>query len=442
MKLRTNQVKPVEVGVSFMKSNKSKPSIIVAPTAFGKSIVIAEIVRRLDEKVIILQPSKELLEQNYNKFINLGGEAEIFSASMGSKDIGRITYATIGSIKKVPHIIKDQKITKIIIDECDRFPREKSGMLRTFVDSIKATHVLGLTATPLKLQTSMDLSRTTISKWVMLTSPSKKGNFFKNILHVAQIQEMLDLGFWTPLIYEDESSDTSVLKFNTSKSEYTQESIWEYYKNNSLDNRIVKKISELKDRKAILVAVPKIEDAEGISAKLPNSAVVHSYMKKSERDDVVKRFKSGDIKIIVQVNVLTVGFDYPELDCLICARASSSISWWYQFLGRGTRIHPDKKDTLVIDYVGSTKRLGKIEDLVYKKDEKDKYQLYGEGGKLMSGIPIDSIGVESLDYFMPFGKYKGSNIKHIPKSYKEWMLKEFKWNESNKELRDALMSNM
>ena len=83
MELRPNQIEPVEKGVAFFKQKKADPSIIVAPTAFGKSIVIAKIAKEVDERLLVIQPSKELLEQNFNKFINLGGEASIYSTAMG-----------------------------------------------------------------------------------------------------------------------------------------------------------------------------------------------------------------------------------------------------------------------------------------------------------------------------------------------------------------------
>lgn len=101
MKLRKNQELPVQIGTDFFSQKKPLPSIMVCPTAFGKSILIAYICKNINEKVLVLQPSKELLEQNYNKFIGLGGEASIFSASMGQKEIGHVTYATIGSIKGI-----------------------------------------------------------------------------------------------------------------------------------------------------------------------------------------------------------------------------------------------------------------------------------------------------------------------------------------------------
>ena len=70
---------------------------------------------------------------------------------MGSKELGDVTYATIGSIINIAYKFKEMGVTKIIIDECDRYPRNKSGQLRRFVDGMKATHVLGLNCNPLKI---------------------------------------------------------------------------------------------------------------------------------------------------------------------------------------------------------------------------------------------------------------------------------------------------
>jgi DNA repair protein RadD len=157
LELRPNQIEPVRKGIEYFSEKKPQPSLIIAPTAFGKSIVIASIAKGVGERLLVIQPSKELLEQNYNKFINLGGEASIYSASLGEKEIGNVTYATIGSIVNIATTFKEMGITKVIIDECDRYPREPNGMLRRFLKGAGITHTLGLTATPLKLQTNMGM---------------------------------------------------------------------------------------------------------------------------------------------------------------------------------------------------------------------------------------------------------------------------------------------
>ena len=453
MKLRENQVEPVAIGVEFFKTKNMKPSIIVAPTAFGKSIVIAAIAKELGEKLLVLQPSKELLEQNYDKFVTLGGEASIYSASMGSKELGDVTYATIGSIIKIAGKFRELGVTKIIIDECDRYPRDKSGQLRRFVDGMKATHVLGLTATPLKLQTNMG-DTGPYSKLVMLTNRSKHGMFFKFILHVSQIQDIVELGYWTPLEYQSYDFDTGALVYNSSGAEYTNDSIARSYENQNIGNKIVKKVAELVDRKSILVAVPTIEQATQLAGRIPNAEVVHGGTSKDERRRIIEDFRSQKTRVIVQVNVLTVGFDYPELDCLITGRPTASISWWYQFVGRGTRIHENKRDCLVVDFVGSVEKFGKVEALYYKQDGEENWELYGENKKQITGIPMHEIGIhlegginlsekvneegEIEKVYMTFGKYSGKPVASVPPYYRKWLLDNITWGPWNIKIKNEI----
>ena len=451
MELRPNQIEPVERGVAFFKQKKAEPSIIVAPTAFGKSIVIASIAKEVGERMLVIQPNKELLEQNYNKFIGLGGTASIYSAAMGEKEIGEVTYATIGSIVNIAPKFKELGITKVIIDECDRFPREPNGMLRRFLNGAKITHVLGLTATPLKLQNNLNQFKEPYSKLVMLTSKSKKGIFFKHIIHVAQIQEMVDMKFWSPLYYESYDFDTGELVYNSTGAEYSDSSIKRAYKNQNIGQKIIKKIQSLYDRKSILVAVPSIDEAKELASQLPSCEAVYSDMPTSERNRIVEEFKSGKIRIVIQVNILSVGFDHPELDCIITGRPTASMSWWYQFVGRVTRIHPNKRDGLVVDFVGSVPKFGRVEDLYFKFVD-NEWKLYGEERKLITGIPINEIGLwiegkpsphevaaQGAKITMPFGKWAGKEVREIPKSYREWMLTNFQWNPFNQKIKDEIL---
>mgnify|MGYP001551231444 CR=1 FL=1 len=451
MKLRDNQIEPVRLGVQYFKEPKPVPSLIVAPTAFGKSIVIAKIAKEVGEKILVIQPSKELLEQNYEKFIKLGGEAEIYSASLGEKEIGDVTYATIGSIVNVAWKFKELGITKVIIDECDRFPREPDGMLRRFLKAAGIKWTLGFTATPLKLQTNMGRDGSPISKLVMLTSRSKKGNFFKKIIHVEQISNMVNRGYWSPLEYFSFDFDTGDLIYNTTGADFTQKSIEKAYRNQDLETKIVKKIEQLYSRRSILIAVPSIDQAKSLANKLPSAKAVYSQMPIGERREIIEDFKSGNLRTIVQVNILSVGFDYPELDTIIIGRPTASLSWYYQFVGRVTRIHPQKTEGIVIDFVGSVPKFGKVEELYFKKDE-TKWKLFGENKKLLTGIPMNEIGLHiegqpspyeqfenSKPVIMTFGKYKGKEIRFIPKYYRDWMLNNFQWNKTNEHIKQEIL---
>ena len=80
--------------------------------------------------------------------------------------------------------------------------------------------------------------------------------------------------------------------------------------------------------------------------------------------------------------------------------------------------------------------------------------MYGSGGRLLSGIPINDIGtitrrdVESMEAalppitVMPFGKYKGEEIANIPTGYRRWMIDNFKWDGGNQRLRTAILASL
>ncbi len=455
MELRSNQIEPVRIGIEFFKQEKCVPSIIVAPTAFGKSILIAKIAESVTDNLLILQPSKELLEQNLGKYVALGGKASIYSASFGSKRITRVTYATVGSIKSLGKRFKEMGFTKMIIDEADQYPRSH-GMLGGFLKDSGIIKVLGLTATPLKLQNNMDMYGNPYSKLMMLTSRSKKGKFYKEIISVSQIQDIVKLGYWSKLVYEVEETSQTSLKYNSTKAEFTDVSVKINYEENNTHSKIVRKVMELPDRKSILVFAPSIEAAKALAAQIPGSAVVYSGMPPKERTRITAAFKALKIRVVINCNIFSIGFDHPQLDCIIDGYATGSITRYYQKLGRGTRIFEGKIDCLIVDFSGNVKRFGKIEHLYYEKDG-DIWKMYGENDMLLSGIPMHEIGkhfknkkivaapvvdvsVEAAaQETINFGTHVGLPLSKVPISYLRWMLSgKFQWRETNIHLKEPI----
>lgn len=462
--LRPNQVEPIRKAVEFFRAKNPKPSLIVLPTAWGKSILTAYVAKETDDKIIVLQPSKELLEQNYLKYLTLCGDfdcrASIYSASFNSKVIGKVTYATIGSIKNIGATFRKYGFTKMLIDEAHLYPREADSMLGKFLAESGITHVLGITATPVKLQSNTSLDGEHYSKLVMLTSRSKKGNFFKDIIHVAQPSEMVRLGFWSPLKYQVGTFDGSLLVFNSTKSEYTEESVQRAYEANDIVSQIRQAVT-YSGRKHILVFLPSVEDAKAFASRYPDSAAVYGDMDKKEREKVISGFKSGRIRIIFNVRVLSTGFDYTGIDCIILGISTASIALYYQIVGRATRIDPGKKDALIIDLGGNFDRFGKVEDIRFEKGS--IWRMFGTGDRLLSGIPIHEIGTVHADDVareeqaaaeraakrkgdptmkMPFGKHKGLMVKDVPASYREWMLNNIEWRSTNDLLRKSILVSL
>lgn len=455
--LRENQSEPIAKAIQFFQEKKPKPSLIVLPTAWGKSILTAFVAKNTDDRLLVLQPSKELLEQNYCKYMSLCGDfgtnAGIYSASFGRREIAQITYATIGSIKNLGETFKRYGFTKMLIDEAHLYPREADSMLGRFLKDSGITHVLGITATPVKLQTNRDRDGQTFSKLVMLTSRSKKGNFYKDIIHVGQVQEMVSLGFWSPLLYETASFDDSLLVFNSSKSEYTEDSVQRAYDANGGTQGITDTLDKHPERKHVLAFVPSVQDAIDLSQRYPNSGVIYGEQDKREREQTVARFRSGEIRVLFNVRVLSTGFDFTGIDCIVLGISTASIALYYQIIGRGTRIDPEKRDCLISDLGGNVERFGRVEDIIFEKGR--LWRMFGTGGRLLSGIPIHDIGkysredTQAIDAqkvapieVMPFGKYQGERIANIPLNYRQWMIRSFDWNARNEKLRQSILATM
>lgn len=457
IKLRDNQTEPIDKAIRFFRQDRTRPSLIVLPTAWGKSILTAYVAKYCGDHLIVLQPSKELLEQNYQKYCNLCGDlginAGVFSASCGRKEIAPITYATIGSIKALGAKFKQLGFTKLLIDEAHLYPREADSMLGRFLKDSGITHVLGITATPVKLQTNFDKDRNRYSKLVMLTSRSKKGNFYKDIIHVGQVQEMVRLGYWSPLSYSSSVFDDSMLVFNTAKSEYTEDSVLRAYEANGGLEKVVQTLNAHQERRHILAFVPNVDDAIKLSKKYPRSGVVYGEQDKKERSDIIRRFRAGELRVIFNVRVLSTGFDYTGIDCIVLGISTASIALYYQIIGRGTRIDKDKYDCLIVDLGGNVKRFGRVEDITFEQGK--MWRMFGTDGRLLSGIPIHDIGkytredTKAVDErasapieIMPFGKYKGERIKDLPSNYRQWMIRAFDWNSRNENLRKSIIATM
>jgi DNA repair protein RadD len=452
-KLRNYQDDSVITGIEILSSTKARRELLVLPTGAGKSIVIAKIVEQIKEPVIILQPSKELLEQNYDKFINVGGKASIYSASAGIKEIGHVTFATIGSIKKEITKLKALGKVKVIIDEA-HIGVKSGSQLRTFLKALGVNNTLGLTATPFVLQSSMNGA-----ELKMLTKI--KGKLFTTIAYVHQMNSMLESNYWTPIEYRVIKQDDEFLKVNSSGSDYTEDSMRKFYEGNDLSTQIVDNVNYClsEGSKSILVFVPTIQEAISLSTKIPGSEAVSSLTPKKERDRIIGGFKNREIHVVINVGILTTGFDYPELDTIILARSTMSFALYYQMIGRGVRIHDNKTKTVVIDLSENFERFGKVEDFTVDFIEGYGWGLF-RGDDLMSNYPIDAkhrpkkrnlVKVENPniakpvqtksvvgDSILPFGKHKNKTLNMImkeDKGYLVWMYEKFTFYPNQKWLK-------
>ena len=141
-KLRDYQQQASDAAIRFFSDKKSKKNaIMVLPTGSGKSLIIADIAARLDGHVLVFQPSKEILEQNYLKLCSYGVlDCSIYSASFGRKDVSRITFATIGSVKNHPELFGHFHSRRHM---ATRFDEDNAHAECRACNRFKADHMIG-----------------------------------------------------------------------------------------------------------------------------------------------------------------------------------------------------------------------------------------------------------------------------------------------------------
>lgn len=381
--LRDYQLGASNAAVNAFESKKGKNGILVLPTGSGKSLCIADIASRIDAPLLVLQPSKEILEQNYEKYLSYGMEdAGLYSASVGKKEIKRVTFATIGSIMSKIDDFKHFKY--VIIDECHNV-QPKGGMYKTFIDDADRV-VIGLTATPYRLhQNGFGGS---MLKFITRTRPK----VFTDVLYHVQINELLAKGFLAHLNYYDLTCvDLSRVKSNSTGSDYDDASLYSEYKRSNYMERLENTVNRLLKpkngipRKGILVFTRRVLEAEMLSRKIESSAVVSAETPKKEREAILAKFKKGEIKVVINAQTLTTGFDYPELDTVVMARPTKSLALWYQCVGRAIRPSANKEGW-IIDLCGNIKRFGKVEELKLCKDERGLWCVRSNGKQLTNVI--------------------------------------------------------
>lgn len=378
--LRDYQKKASDAAINFFHSKDKNNAVMVLPTGSGKSLVIADIANRLNGHTLVFQPSKEILEQNYAKLCSYGiADCSIYSASFNSKEISRITFATIGSVKNHPELFSH--FEAVIMDEC-HLCNPKEGMYKTFFETLNCK-ILGLTATPYRLNTS---SFGAILKFITRTRP----RIFHDVIYQVQISTLLDMGYLSKLDYYAMSPsgwNETNLQVNSTGADYTDKSVVREYDRLDFYSYLVQIVNRLLNpktgqRKGILVFTRFLKEAENLTMSIPGCSIVTGETPKKERERLLEAFKKGEIKVIANVGVLTVGFDYPELDTIVMARPTMSLALYYQIVGRAIRAHKGKESGWIIDLCGNVKRFGEVKDLKLTEPKKGLWQVESNGKQL------------------------------------------------------------
>lgn len=384
MALRPYQQAAADAVVCHTKK-RLDPCLLELATGAGKSHIVAALAEFFAEaaptkRVLCIAPSQELVEQNHEKYTSNGFMASIYCSSSGQKCLRQqVIFASprtaIGGAAQIAHL----GISAIIIDEAH-------GMTPTVIELIEKiknyefggkrpnerTRVIGMTATPYRTKTgyiyAVDGSGhdDTINELDAAIYP-----YFGRLLYKITVPELTAGGFLSPVIIGDNdgalSYDTSELVVNSGGA-FTAKSVSKTFNGNTKTEKIINKvvgITEEKNRKGAMIFASTISHAHEICGYLPDGQwrVVTGTTKKAERREILADFKAKTFKYIVNVDVLTTGFDAPHVDLIAILRATESPGLLQQMIGRGLRIDPQKSECIFLDYAENISRHGLESDL-------------------------------------------------------------------------------
>lgn len=357
--------------------------VIALPTGTGKSVVIAIFLDSIyrswpNQRVMIITHVKELIQQNFEKLKMYWpfAPAGIYSAGLNRRDHRQpITFAGIQSVVNKWALFGHQDI--VIIDEAHLVgPGDKTNYQK-FLAGLRSINpklkVIGLTATPYRLG----------------HGHIADGELFDDVCFDLTTLEsfnwLIAKGYLSPLIPRDPKTLLDIRGVGKTAGEFNGAQLQAAVDKSEVTYAALKEALELAaDRKHWLIFSSGVEHSEHIAEMLQSFGetclAVHSKMPSGKRDENIRKFQRGEVRMLTNNNILTTGFDSPWVDCIICLRPTASSVLWVQMLGRGTRpflgneIDPTpKKNCLALDFANNTRRLGPINDPVVPKKK-------GEGG--------------------------------------------------------------
>ena len=356
MKLRDYQQKTLEdIKRSFSAGNKNL--CVVLPTGSGKSHVIAGFCEEnKSSRILILTHVKELIEQNLEKLqMHTEMDIGVYSAGIGRKEIKQITIGGIQSVRS--RIIQFGRVDFLIIDECHLINHKDSGSYRSVIEELSLINpdlkVLGLTATPFRLGHGLIIEKPAI---------------FDFMICPVSVIELIRAGYLATLRSKITKEDLDVSKVGKRGGEYIESELQKAVDTKDKNWKVVQEIIDIAgDRSGWLLFCTGVNHAIHIKDVLVQSgiraAVITGDTPKLEREEILGAFKRKEIRAVTNANVLTTGFDYPDIDLIAMLRPTMSKSLYMQMAGRGMRVKSHTDHCLVLDFAGVIRQHGAITDI-------------------------------------------------------------------------------
>jgi superfamily II DNA or RNA helicase len=320
---------------AYQHQPRGGSALIVLPTGGGKTLVFAEIARRLGLTTLIIAHREELLRQATEKFHLIDPTAIIGQVGAGRHEWGApITVASVQTISRPEHLKALQRFgyRLVIIDECHHSAAD--GYL-SVLKTLSEAFLVGVTATPDRLD-RQDIS-----------------SIFGEPVFTMGIVEMVEQGYLCNLRAFAVKTTTSLDTLHTQAGDFKQDELEEVVDTKERNERVVRAYLEhARGRPALCFAVTVLHAqhlAETFAHFRVRAAMVCGETPSEERRRLLHAYEQGEIEVLCNVGVLTEGYDAPQTSCIILARPTQSRALFVQCIGRGARLAPGKRDCLILD---------------------------------------------------------------------------------------------
>lgn len=347
----------------WFDKNDGSP-LVVVPTGGGKSLLLAEFIKRANEyypgtRFIVLSHVAELLRQDANAIIGQWSNCNLTFCSdkIGKKDLsGQVIVASIQSIYKRAFDIPVPSPELVIIDEAHLLSEKDTGMYRKFLADLAVVnpHIkcIGFTATPFRRGTGY--------------LHKGKNAIFSGIAYEIGILDLIDQGYLVPVSTPTMHTRMDVSDVKIQGGDYVQSQLEKAVDIDPLTRACVDEIMQHgTDRKKWLVFTSGISHCEHVRDEIKSRGIscdmVTGDTPTGERNRIVNAHKFGDLRCLVNVSVLTTGYDCPAIDLIAFMRPTRSPVLYIQMMGRAMRTYPGKSDAIALDFGSIIDTLGPID---------------------------------------------------------------------------------
>lgn len=378
IKPRDYQIDAVNSIFNYWSENNNQGNpVVVMPVGSGKSLTMAHFVRTCEDKfgqhlskILIVTHVKELIEQDYQAVVDYwnGANIGIYSASLKAKCTqNKIICCGVQSIAK--NYKELGKVNCIIIDECHLVPVKQETTYRRLIAGLKELNpklkVVGFTGTPYRLDCGL------------ITENGIFDDIVFNMCTVEWFQWLIDNHYLCDAIPKRPDFQIDVKDVGIRGGEFIEKELQLACDKEEVTRlALTETIKLAQDRKHWLVFCTGVEHANHVcdflNAHDVPCTVISGDLDMTTRNERIEGFKSGKYRVCANVNVLSTGFNFPDIDCLVMLRPTQSVSLYIQACGRGIRYSPNKENCLVLDFAGNVARLGCINDPAPMKKKKQK----------------------------------------------------------------------